>query len=1042
MTTPLLSTNWSQENNGSYSFNKFCPGYPGSSKTLTGCVATAYAQILYYWIQQGYEFNLSLTADDPIWFLDTDVSTDTDDAFVINWEDAPYYCSISLEGLNDILSEITIDSSHDYDTDDDIAALNFFCSVAAGSLFRTGADRGTGTIPGTGFFDRVGFKSYCKLGNGQNPVLSDYEFYHGGFSEIGYSLITENLAAGEVIFISISNPNHVAVLDGYDPGSDKVHINMGWGDGGFWCTRKELNAYSIDYVILNLHPECESRTLTISEAQGYGKYSLLGTLLEANAVHDGVSTICFAPELKDSVISINHDTNLSIQTDVVFQDIPVAIRGERTQGLAINTLFGMYQNNVTIRNISGSIAITREDKGNYADMVMPLHVFEVSEMNFSIESLTGVIAANTLAGAVAINGSGKLILNLDGGGIFAGSYRDEGSTFSASVETVINELQNFSDHAGELSPNIQLACENAVAISFDAYSTYTNNITLSHRSLIAGNIELSGNSVLKLNSGSRICGSVDIQNYYYYSPVAEPENHELHISTSSVIDGTVSGNFNEISISIDSTVPDQYLIRTGNFSVDHISLILSAPAEGNYRLLQNYNQETALTLRDNNGKEIAISGNTPVFYRGYSVHTTVTDQSLSLNISVWKGDAIRLHNNGTCTGAGNEISNAQVAGDLPIQKIEVTSGGIINQAAVSRTGEIEVYSGGIIQSAGIFEEGNVLLQNGGTASGTTIHSGGTLHVYSGAAASNTTVQRYGGLGVGDGAVTYNTVIDYAGELKVWGGGRVVNSEINEWGAILLMSGATAEQTVINGNGALHVYSGAVASSTTVLQNGGFGVGDGATTYDTVIDVAGEVKVWGGGTVHRSQIKQYGAIILMDGAAANETTIYAEGALHIFAGATAYSTRITTGAGLGIGGEGILYGSILEYRADMTFYENAKLRGWNDIAGSIITSGGVDAVGASLNLDLSGRTTGDDVLIDNLANIYSANSYSARLAADQAAGSYLLAGGAWNFNAPLTLYIGDTEIGVAAPETAVLHDNKSYSLRNESGILKLDIAIAG
>lgn len=242
------------------------------------------------------------------------------------------------------------------------------------------------------------------------------------------------------------------------------------------------------------------------------------------------------------------------------------------------------------------------------------------------------------------------------------------------------------------------------------------------------------------------------------------------------------------------------------------------------------------------------------------------------------------------------------------------------------------------------------------------------------------------------------------------------------------------------NGALHVYSGGVASGTTIKQGGGFGVGDGATTYDTVVDVAGEVKVWGGGLVQRSQIKEQGAIILLDGAGANETTIYAGGALHIYAGANAFSTQITTGAGLGIGGAGTLYGSILESGASMTFYDGSHLRGWNTIEGNIYTSGGVDADGASLHLVLDKVSAGAAAMIDNIANFFSVQRYSVDISTENSYGTYLLAGNAWNFDAPVTLCLDGVDRGTMALGSTLEIDgiDKAYTFKKENGMLVLEV----
>ena len=68
MSNFFLSTNWHQY--GPY--NVFCPVLSDGSKTLTGCAATATAQIVYYWLQQGYSLDLSFKDDDTFYLFDVE----------------------------------------------------------------------------------------------------------------------------------------------------------------------------------------------------------------------------------------------------------------------------------------------------------------------------------------------------------------------------------------------------------------------------------------------------------------------------------------------------------------------------------------------------------------------------------------------------------------------------------------------------------------------------------------------------------------------------------------------------------------------------------------------------------------------------------------------------------------------------------------------------------------------------------------------------------------------------------------------------------
>ena len=399
--------------------------------------------------------------------------------------------------------------------------------------------------------------------------------------------------------------------------------------------------------------------------------------------------------------------------------------------------------------------------------------------------------------------------------------------------------------------------------------------------------------------------------------------------------------------------------------------------------------------------------------------------------------SVQLCTNGSCQARGSSVTGMNISAG---QILKGYTGAVINNTTVNQNGSAVVYNGGKVQYSTVNNRGSIILSSGAAAENTVINSGGGLHVYSGGVAADTTVTRSGYFGVGLGAATYDTTIDYAGELTVWGGGKVYRNTINQWGAIILSSGALADSTTINSQGGLHVYSGAVASNTTVKQGGFFGVGLGATTYNTLIDYAGELTVWGGGLVNDNEINQWGAIILSSGAAANRTVINPDGGLHIYNGATAYTTQVTSGAKLGIGYGGYLYGADLENTGTMTFYEGARIGGWNDLEGTVITSGGVDASGAYINFELGERSDDQTAILDNIGNFYSVQRYSMEVDADQASGYYILANGATYFNDRITLYVEDgNDCGSLACGESLDYDGKRYSLTNNSGILALHIS---
>ena len=487
----------------------------------------------------------------------------------------------------------------------------------------------------------------------------------------------------------------------------------------------------------------------------------------------------------------------------------------------------------------------------------------------------------------------------------------------------------------------------------------------------------------------------------------------------------------------------------GEYFISDLSQITGTPtytvtvsanqSSGTYKLAQGASA-FAGTLSIGDGTveygSVTVNGEDLVFNNTtYSLDLVGSDLTLTIETK----PSVFLYSNGTLVKQENILTGETLAAGANDSMV-ISSGGSALQTIVNAGGIMSVLDSGKAVETAINEYGTVILSSGAAADGTIVNANGGLHVYSGAAASNTTVKQGGYLGVGLGATTYGTTIDYAGALTVWGGGVAYDNTINEYGAIILSSGAVADTTVVNSTGGLHVYAGAVASNTTVKQGGFFGVGLGATTYNTLIDYAGELTVWSGGVVHGNEIDQWGAIILLDGAVANSTTINPGGGLHIYNGATAFTTEVTSGANLGIGYGGCVYSTELDNTGTMTFYEGAIMTGWNNFEGTVITSGGVNGLGAYVNFELDDRTADQGAILDDIGNFYSVTRYSMEVGLDQALGTYDLAGDASDFDERVTLYIGDgNDCGSLAVGEYLDYNDKRYTLENNNGTLALKIS---
>jgi hypothetical protein len=201
---PLLDTKWSQ--NAPY--NNFCPIDLGSgTRSVAGCPAVAMAQILnYHRTTRNTQFD---DGDDYYhnyggnrYWIDDDYET---------------YDFPSFPELNSYLQ--TLEEHYEDEvplTNDDKAALNFACGVAAKQVYNPG---GSGT-----FGVNQAYNSYLRFS------LDNIELLDEDDPDI-YNRMQENILEGLPVHIAVVNEGwtagHNMVVDGYDNGF--YHINFGWG---------------------------------------------------------------------------------------------------------------------------------------------------------------------------------------------------------------------------------------------------------------------------------------------------------------------------------------------------------------------------------------------------------------------------------------------------------------------------------------------------------------------------------------------------------------------------------------------------------------------------------------------------------------------------------------------------------------------------------------------------------------------------------------------------------------------------------------------
>ncbi len=216
---PMMKSKWNQ---GS-PYNDECPMYFNEGRSVTGCVATAYAQILYY---QRDKMVTEVQADIPAY----DTWTSHPTYGKLHVEGIPAGSPIDWDGMTD-----TYSSSSSARAKKAVAQLMHYCGVAVKMDYTSSSSGAQSNEVANALCNYFGF------GNNVH-IVTEYDFAgEAQFDEVLYS----ELQAGRPFYISGQNSSvgHAFVCHGYD-GAGRYYINWGWGgqsDGAFYLY--DLNPY-------------------------------------------------------------------------------------------------------------------------------------------------------------------------------------------------------------------------------------------------------------------------------------------------------------------------------------------------------------------------------------------------------------------------------------------------------------------------------------------------------------------------------------------------------------------------------------------------------------------------------------------------------------------------------------------------------------------------------------------------------------------------------------------------------------------------------
>ena len=233
---PMITTQWDQD----APYNDSCPSrieFGSSVRALTGCVATAMAQVMKYW------------------------------NYPVRGTGTHTYNSVSFFGLGYTFGEQTANfgaTTYDWDNMPDhltvtspdvqkaaVATLMYHCGVACDMYYGSAAYGGSGT--------KIRNAPYLREGNALNGIIKylGYSSSATGMERIKYddnawtALVRGELDASRPIIYAgfEQTAGHCFVCDGYDD-ENRYHFNWGWsGDGDGFFTLNSLTPNIGSYTL-------------------------------------------------------------------------------------------------------------------------------------------------------------------------------------------------------------------------------------------------------------------------------------------------------------------------------------------------------------------------------------------------------------------------------------------------------------------------------------------------------------------------------------------------------------------------------------------------------------------------------------------------------------------------------------------------------------------------------------------------------------------------------------------------------------------------
>ncbi|GHT39029.1 hypothetical protein AGMMS49965_03970 [Bacteroidia bacterium] len=302
--SPLLTTEWNQN----YPYWNACP-IVGGSETLTGCVATAMAQIMYYWAQKGYINQLTpenLTI--PSYTTTTGTleitipaitRTDTYDWANMKKTTAEYNGNIIYQNA--------------------VARLMYECGVSVKMDYSPSVS--TANV-GSTVGPMAALPAYFNYESQIDIITRDDDRWDSYNSGNWDNKLIGELEAGRPVFYSgRGSDGHAFVVDGYRCSDKKFHFNWGWGgtaDGYFATSLLDPNSQnftSLQMAIINIHPNLPGFSYPTS-ANGTSTFEVTANATTGGHIIPSGATYLYSGENQ----AVAFSANSGYEIDQVFVD--------------------------------------------------------------------------------------------------------------------------------------------------------------------------------------------------------------------------------------------------------------------------------------------------------------------------------------------------------------------------------------------------------------------------------------------------------------------------------------------------------------------------------------------------------------------------------------------------------------------------------------------------------------------------------------------------------------------------------------------------